>query len=94
MTNFFQITAADWLLETQRLTLEERGAFIQILAAICHKGGFIENDSHYLSLIMRCSKRKAAALTESLRDKNFIEFVECGQLIKVLEIPKQPRKAK
>lgn len=83
MTDIFHIDfyAKDWLLDTQRLTLEERGAFIQIVAAVYHRGGAIENDRQYLSSIMNCSKRKAAALVSALAEKGFICLAQGGAFI-------------
>lgn len=71
--------AKDWLLDTQRLTLEERGVFIQIVASIYQHGGPIDNDTRWLGSLCNCSPRKVATIIQALLGKNFIE-IEDGKI--------------
>lgn len=64
--------AKDWILKTQRLTLEERGAFIQIVAVIYEHQGPIDNDAQWLSNLCNCSVRKMKAILDSLFGKGFL----------------------
>lgn len=82
MSDIFHVDfyAKDWLLDTQRLTLEERGAFIQIVAAIYHRGEAVEFDTQWLSSLLNCSKRKADSVVTALHEKGFIYITEEGKI--------------
>lgn len=64
----------DWLIDTARLTLEERGLFIQIVSLIYANKGPIQNDPHWIAGVSGCSTRAAKSLITILIKKGFVQF--------------------
>ena len=78
MSDIFRIDfyAKDWLLDTQKMSLEERGVFIQIVAAIYHHGGPIDNDPRWLANLCNCSVRKIKTIVDSLLSSGDISLID------------------
>tara|TARA_B100000686_G_C16711091_1_gene929167 strand:- start:424 stop:1218 length:795 start_codon:yes stop_codon:yes gene_type:complete len=74
MSEIFHVDfyAKDWLLDTQMLTLEERGVFITIVSSIYHRGEAILDDNKWLSNLCNCSVRKLKSIKNDLLAKGFI----------------------
>jgi len=76
MSDIFRVDwfAKDWLLKTQKLTLEERGVYIQIVSAIYYQGGAVDHDERYLANLCNCSVRKVKAIIVGLESYGFIQI--------------------
>lgn len=64
----------DWLIDTARLTPEERGIFVQIVMMIYSNRGPIPSDEKHLANICNCSTRLVRAIVNQLVDKGFIQL--------------------
>ncbi len=64
----------DWIIDTSRLSLEERGIYVQIICLIYANRGEIENDPAWIAGTSGCSPRKAASLIQDLAAKNFLQL--------------------
>ena len=78
MSNIFHVDfyAKEWLLDTQILTLEERGVFIQVVAAIYDRQKPIPHNEKWLSNLCGCSVRKVRSILGSLVEQDFIQIVD------------------
>lgn len=63
----------DWLIDTSRLTPDERGVFIQIVCLIYSNRGPIESDPNWIAGVCGCSSRMAKNLVDNLVDKSFLQ---------------------
>jgi uncharacterized protein YdaU (DUF1376 family) len=74
MTNIFHVDfyPKDFMLDTQRQTNEQRGAYIQIISAMMAHNGAIDDDNKWLSNLCNCSVRKFDALKKELVEGGFI----------------------
>jgi uncharacterized protein YdaU (DUF1376 family) len=66
----------EWLVGTERLTLQERGAFITICALIYSKGGPIDADERWLARCCRSDPRTVKALLRRLIELEKIQRLE------------------
>lgn len=64
----------DWLIDTARLTNEERGVYIQIVMMIYSNRGPIPDDEKHLANICNCSTRMVRSVIKSLFEKGFIQI--------------------
>jgi uncharacterized protein YdaU (DUF1376 family) len=64
----------DWLLDTSRLTPEDRGIYVQIVMLIYARGGQIDNDPRWISGSCNCSSRLVAASISRLVQLDFIQL--------------------
>lgn len=64
----------DWIIDTSRLTLEERGLYIQIIALIYSNRGAIDNNPQWIAGVSGCSVRAAKSIIKKLNEKGFIQF--------------------
>lgn len=64
----------DWLIDTARLTPEERGIYIQIVCLIYANRGPIENNPQWIAGVSGCSTRLVKTIIERLEQKLFIQF--------------------
>lgn len=64
----------DWLIDTARMSVEERGVYIQILMLIYSNRGPIENDAKWISNICGCSPRLARSLVDRLLETGFVQL--------------------
>lgn len=64
----------DWLIDTARLTPEERGVFVQIVMMIYANRGPIINDEKHLANLCGCSIRLVRSIIIRLNEKNFIQI--------------------
>ena len=64
----------DWLLDTSRLTPEDRGIYVQIVMLIYARGGQIDNDPKWISGSCNCSSRLVAASISRLVQMDFIQL--------------------
>lgn len=71
--------AKDFMIDTQRMNLEQRGAYIQIMCAILHHQGPVDNDPQWLGNLCNCSTRKMKSLIDDLVSGGFI-IEEDGKL--------------
>lgn len=62
----FPFSPEDWLNKTRGLTLEERGAYIDLIAEQMRCDGPIPNDMKWISHLLHVSKRKAEAVLKGL----------------------------
>jgi len=69
----------DWLIDTARLTPEERGIYIQIVCMIYANRGPIENDAKWIAGQSGCSTRKAKKIISELFQKKIL--IENGSKI-------------
>ena len=69
----------DWLIDTAKLSPEERGVYIQIICLIYANRGPIENDPRWIGGHSGCSTRKATAIISQLFQRGFL--VENGAKI-------------
>ncbi len=70
----------EWVAETARLTLEERGLFIQVVSLIYCNRGPIANDAGWIGGVSGCSSRLANRIIHSLVDKGFLQVTSSGQI--------------
>ena len=66
----------DWIIDTARLTLEERGLYIQIVALIYSNRGPIVNDAQWIAGVSNCSVRAAKSIIQILIDKGFLRLTD------------------
>jgi uncharacterized protein YdaU (DUF1376 family) len=64
----------DWLIDTARLTPEERGIYIQIVSMIYANRGAIENDHNWIARASNCSTRLASSVIKNLIEKKFLHI--------------------
>jgi uncharacterized protein YdaU (DUF1376 family) len=64
----------DWLLDTSRLTPEDRGIYVQIVMLIYARGGRIDNDPKWISGWCNCSSRLVAASISRLVQMDVIQL--------------------
>lgn len=64
----------DWIIDTARLTPEERGVYIQIIALIYSNRGPIENDPVWIAGVSGCSSRMVKSVISKLEEKGFVQF--------------------
>ena len=64
----------DWLLDTSRLSPEDRGIYVQIVMLIYARGGHIDNDPKWISGSCNCSSRLVAASISRLVQMDFIQL--------------------
>jgi uncharacterized protein YdaU (DUF1376 family) len=64
----------DWLLDTSRLTPEDRGIYVQIVMLIYARGGQIDNDAKWIAGSCNCSTRLVAASISRLVQMDFIQL--------------------
>jgi uncharacterized protein YdaU (DUF1376 family) len=64
----------DWLLDTSRLTPEDRGVYVQIVMLIYARGSQIDNDPKWISGSCTCSPRLVAASILRLVHMDFIQL--------------------
>ncbi|HEX3747613.1 MAG TPA: DUF1376 domain-containing protein [Bryobacteraceae bacterium] len=64
----------DWLLDTSRLTPEDRGIYVQIVMLIYARGGHIDNDPKWISGSCNCSSRLVSASISRLVEMDFIQL--------------------
>ena len=64
----------DWIIDTGRLTLEERGLYIQIVSLIYANRGAIENDAAWIAGVSGCSVRKAKSIISQLEARGVIQI--------------------
>ena len=64
----------DWLTQTSRMTLEQRGVFIQICAMIYANKGAIENDPAWIGNLANCSPRLARSIINQLVADGSLQF--------------------
>jgi uncharacterized protein YdaU (DUF1376 family) len=64
----------DWLLDTSRLTPEDRGIYVQIVMLIYARGGQIDNDPKWISGSCNCSSRFVAGCISRLIQMGFIQL--------------------
>jgi uncharacterized protein YdaU (DUF1376 family) len=64
----------DWLLDTSRLTPEDRGIYVQIVMLIYARGGQIDNDPKWISGWCNCSSRLVAASISRLVHMDIIQI--------------------
>lgn len=62
----------DWLLDTSRLTPEQRGIYIQLISLMYAHRGPIDNDPLWLAGQCGCSSRLVRTLIEQLTERGFI----------------------
>ena len=76
MTNIFHVDfyPKDFMLDTQRQTNEQRGAYIQIISAMMAHNGAIDDDNKWLSNLCNCSVRKFDTLKKELVKGEFISI--------------------
>lgn len=63
----------DWLLDTSKLTPEDRGIYVQIVMLIYARGGHIDNDPKWISGWCNCSSRLVAASISRLVQMDVIQ---------------------
>lgn len=64
-----------WMVDTSKLTNEERGVYSQVCAMIMHNGPFAIDEQH-LANLCNCSTRKLRPLIQALYDKSFLKEVD------------------
>ncbi len=64
----------DWLIDTARLTPEERGIYIQIVMMIYANRGPIPNDEKHLANLCGCSTRLVRSIVNALAGKGFVQL--------------------
>ena len=64
----------DWIIDTSRLTPEERGIYIQIIALIYSNRGPIENDPAWIAGVSCCSVRMVKSVISKLLEKGFVQL--------------------
>ena len=63
----------DWLIDTARLTPEQRGIYIQIVMLIYANRGPIVNDPVWIAGVSGCSSRMVKSIIKKLSDINFVQ---------------------
>ena len=64
----------DWIIDTSRLSLEERGLYIQIVCLIYSNRGEIDNNPAWIAGASGCSTCKATALIRRLAELGFVQL--------------------
>lgn len=75
----------DWLVETGRLTLEQRGLFITIVALIYANRGAIAHDEGWIARAANCSPRLARKVIGELVQLDYLQLINDGNGAKVAQ---------
>lgn len=70
----------DWLIDTARLTPEERGIYIQIVCLLYSNRGPIVNDAQWIAGVSGCSSRAVKSHINSLIIKGFLSLTNDKKL--------------
>ena len=75
----------DWLVETGRLTLEQRGLFITIVALIYANRGAIAHDEGWIARAANCSPRLARKVITELAQLDYLQLISTENGVKVAQ---------
>jgi uncharacterized protein YdaU (DUF1376 family) len=75
---WFKFYMNSWIKDTRHLTLEQRGAYIDMIVLQMQNGEAIKDDYKWLSHQLHISSRKAASIVESLIELTVIQRTDAG----------------
>jgi uncharacterized protein YdaU (DUF1376 family) len=65
---------SEWLVQTGKMTLMQRGIFVQVISMIYANRGPIENDAAWIGRASNCSSRMARSIIKQLVDSDALQI--------------------